>query len=236
MPDNASSAVHRPTPRAGSAPANTWAPTVGLVCALAVPLLYNFVVGPYVVADATGSVVVGYVVMWTLVSALVVLTVVVERRPLSTIGLRRLSLGQLALAAGVGVALSLYVLLASLVMEALGFGAGDVASVASATAPWMLAVGVVTAAVTEEVVFRGYALERLTERTGRLWIGAFVSLAVFVAFHVPNPNWGPAHIVGVVVPLGVALTGLYLWKRNLPFVVIVHFVIDAPLVMLALAG
>lgn len=45
--------------------------------------------------------------MWTLVGALVALTVAGERRPLSTIGLRRLPLPQPALAVGIGVGLSL---------------------------------------------------------------------------------------------------------------------------------
>ncbi len=228
--------VHRPIPRAGPDGADTPAATVGLVSALGVPVLYNFVVRP-VVADAigpTGRDVVGFAVLWTLVGALVALTVVGERRPLSTIGLRRLPLRQFGLAVGIGVGLALYVLLAVLAIDALGFGASDVADVASTTAPWVVAAGVVTAAVTEETVFRGYALERLTERTGRLWIGALVSLAAFVAFHVPA--WGAAHIVGVVVPLGAAITGLYLWKRSLPFVIVVHFVVDAPLVGITLAG
>lgn len=211
--------------------------TIGLVCALAVPLLYNFVVDPYVVANATrpdGRAIVGYAVYWTLAAALVVLTAVVERRPLSTIGLRRLSPGLLGLAVATGVVLALLVPLVAWVIEAVGGDSSDVADVASPTASWVLAIGVVTNAVTEEVVFRGYAIERLTERTGRRWMGALISLAVFVAIHLPN--WSLAHVVGVVVPLGVALTGLYLWKRNATFVVIVHLVINAPLVVLALTG
>ncbi len=200
------------------------------------PVIYNFVVRR-VLAEAigpTGSDVVGFAVLWTLVGALVALTAVGERRPLSTIGLRRLPLRQLGLAVGIGVGLALYVLLAALVTKALGFGASDVADVASTTGLWVVAASVVTAAVTEETVFRGYALERLTERTGRLWIGALVTLAAFVAIHIPG--WGVAFSVGVDVPQGAALTGLYLWKRNLPFVIVVHLVVDAPLVVLAHAG
>jgi membrane protease YdiL (CAAX protease family) len=209
--------------------------TVGLVCALAVPLLFNLVVGPYVVADATRrtqGAIVGLAVHWTLAGALVALTSVVERRPLSTIGLRRLSLGEFGVAAGIGSALWI-VFLVPLVIQAVG-GPSGAADMGSELAAWVVAAGVVTAAVTEEVVFRGYALERLTERTGRQWIGALVSLTVFVAIHVPY--WPLAHVVGVVVPAGVALTGLYLWKRNLPFVIVVHFVFNAPLVALALPG
>lgn len=236
-PDSVAEAIRRPAaPHEGSGRIKPPVVTVGLVCALGVPLLYALVLDPYVVADATGPTgraVVGYAVMWTLAGMLLILTAVVERRPLSTVGLRRPSVALLGLGVGVGVALSLLVPLMSVVIAAVGGGPSGVADVSSTT-PWVLAAGIVTAAVTEEVVFRGYAIERLTELTGSSWIGAFVSVAVFVAFHVPN--WSLAHVVGVVVPLGAALTGLYVWKRNLPFVVTVHFLVDAPLLVLALAG
>lgn len=57
---------------------------------------------------------------------------------------------------------------------------------------------------------------------------------MFTVIHVPG--WGVAHALGVVLPLGAALTGLYVWKRNLLLVMLVHLVIDAPLIVLALIG
>ena len=131
------------------------------MCALGVPLLYALVLDPYVVADAagpTGRAAVGYAVMWTLAGTLLILTVFVERRPLSTIGLRRPSLALLGVGVGVGVALSLLVPLVSVVIAAVRGGPSGVADMSSANAPWMLAIGIVTAAVTEEVVFRAMPL------------------------------------------------------------------------------
>jgi uncharacterized protein len=212
--------------------------TAGLVGALGVPLLYMLVVDPVVVAGAlggTGRALVGYAVWWTLAGALLVVTVFAEGRPLASIGVRRLSLRLLGLAAGLGLALSLFVPLVTVTVDALGVGgSGGVADVAAQTVWWVLAVGVVTAAVTEEVVVRGYVIERLLERTGRRWLSGGVSLAVFVAIHLPG--WSLAHVLGVVVPLGAALTVAYLWTRNLPFVIVAHLVVNAPLVALALAG
>jgi hypothetical protein len=40
----------------------------------------------------------------------------------------------------------------------------------------------------------------------------------------------------VVVPLGAALTGVYLLMRNLPVAFVAYLVVDAPLVALALVG
>ena len=212
------------------------AAAAGLACALAVPLVYHFLVDPYLVVDLAGSAaraVVGYVFWWLLAGSLLAVTVFAERRPLSSLGMKRLSLRLLGLAAVAGVALSLLVPLVALVIDAAGGGPSDVTEVAADTVLWVLACGVVTSAVTEEVVFRGYVLERLIDWTGSRWVGAVTSLAAFVAIHVPG--WGPAHVVGVVFPLGAALTGLYLWKRNLPFVIVVHLLVNAPLLVLAFA-
>jgi hypothetical protein len=44
-------------------------------------------------------------------------------------------------------------------------------------------------------------------------------------------TWG--HVVGVVLPLGAVITGLYLWRRNV-VVIIAHFLLDLPLVLVAL--
>lgn len=43
-------------------------------------------------------------------------------------------------------------------------------------------------------------------------------------------------MLGVVLPLGAALAGLYMWRRDLGFVVVVHTVIDLSLVVLAALG
>lgn len=40
-----------------------------------------------------------------------------------------------------------------------------------------------TAVVTEEILWCGYPIERLTEVTGYVWIGAAVSGIVFLAVH-----------------------------------------------------
>jgi membrane protease YdiL (CAAX protease family) len=50
------------------------------------------------------------------------------------------------------------------------------------------------------------------------------------------------YVLAVVLPLGAVMTGLYLWRRNLVFVIITHFVfviithflLDLPIVLVAL--
>lgn len=78
---------------------------------------------------------------------------------------------------------------------------------------------IATTAVTEEVLYRGYAIERLRALTGRLWLGAAVSLALFVAPHLVF--FGPYWLLyqGVNVAL---IYALYLWRRNLHACMLLH--------------
>jgi membrane protease YdiL (CAAX protease family) len=74
--------------------------------------------------------------------------------------------------------------------------------------------------------------ERLARLTGARWPGALLSLAAFVAFHLHG--WHLGHVLGVVLPLGAVMTSLYLWRRDVVFVIITHFLLDLPLVLVAL--
>lgn len=93
---------------------------------------------------------------------------------------------------------------------------------------------VLTAAVTEELLFRAYAMERLLAATGSRATAVVVPLAFFVLAH--TASWDLAHVFGVVLPLGLTFSLLYLWRRNLPFMMILHLLVDAPLVILAAVG
>ena len=42
------------------------------------------------------------------------------------------------------------------------------------------------------------------------------------------------YVLGVVLPLGAVMTGLYLWRCNVLFVIITHFLLDLPIVLVAL--
>ncbi|MDX1379276.1 MAG: CPBP family intramembrane glutamic endopeptidase, partial [Anaerolineales bacterium] len=86
----------------------------------------------------------------------------------------------------------------------------------------------------EEIIFRGYLIEGLAKLTGRLPIAVVISVLAFTLPHILN--WNITHVIGVVLPLGLILSWLYLWKRNIIFNMIVHIVIDLPLVFIALSS
>lgn len=162
-------------------------------------------------------------------------TVVVWRRydSLAGIGLRRVGGRDVLIAFASGVVLMLAVpALAWLATTVTAHGVGLVES-ATARPAQLVVLGVLTAAVTEEVVFRGAAMGALA-RAGavRFWQVA-VPAVLFTATHVA---WSPAHTLFVVLPLSVALGCLYLWRRSLPVTMLAHLIIDAPLVVFALAA
>jgi membrane protease YdiL (CAAX protease family) len=86
----------------------------------------------------------------------------------------------------------------------------------------------VRAAVAEEVLFRGYAMERIEELTGSRAVATILSLAVFTLDHVSS--WGWSHELVVAVG-GLAFSLLYLWRRNLWVNIIAHFIVDAASVL-----
>lgn len=105
-------------------------------------------------------------------------------------------------------------------------------SVATSAPAWLVLAVVLTASVTEEFLFRAYPIERLTRLTGARWPGALLSLAAFVGFRLQG--WHLGHVLGVVLPVGAVMTALYLWRRNVLFVIITHFLLDLPIVLVAL--
>lgn len=97
---------------------------------------------------------------------------------------------------------------------------------------WVMIPAWITGSFAEEVLFRGYAIERLTMLTGRRWLAALITLFTFTILHIFGWDW--IHVVTAVLPGGAALTLLYLWRRSLLFVVVVHGIINTPLLLLPL--
>ncbi|WKZ38358.1 MAG: CPBP family intramembrane metalloprotease [Anaerolineales bacterium] len=210
---------------------------LGLSLSLAVPVVFVLFISPMFIKPNVNeplSTLVGFGVFWGLAFAVLVFTRKTENLPLTTIGWNSLSWKSALMAIGFGVLLSLLVPVLTLLVSAIfpPSNSGTVTQVVSNYSWWILFLSVITAGITEEILFRGYSLERLLEVTGNKWISGLISLVFFVAVHATG--WNIAHIVGVVVPLGMILTGLYFWQRNVFFVIIVHVVIDLPLVIMAL--
>jgi uncharacterized protein len=213
------------------------ATTTGLIVALAGPFLVQFVLAPLILQSPlrqSSAVLLSQGMLWLLAGTVIAISRLWERKPWSWLGLRAISLRAALMACALGVALGVAVPALTVAVNRLlsPSDGGTVDSVAASGSAWLLLLVVLTASVTEELLFRAYLIERLTRLTGSPWPGALLSLTAFVAFHLQG--WNLGHVVGVVLPLGAVMTALYLWRRNLLFVIITHFLLDLPIVLIAL--
>lgn len=88
---------------------------------------------------------------------------------------------------------------------------------------WLQIVTMLRAGIVEEILFRGYPIERLTDLTGRRWFAATFAGAMFIAAHAGG--WAASQLL--VVAFGtVILTALYLWRRDLVACMIAHALTD----------
>ena len=202
---------------------------IGLLLALGLPELG---LPRLLFADSPIGARIGREVVWVALAALVLFWVTrVERLPLSSIGLVRPSWGTLGWGLAATVALIATVMLTfAIIAPALGLKQNMPATRAIVQVPlWLLITTPIVAGVTEEIVYRGYAIERLTFLTGRRWLAGLIAGAAFLAAHAA---WGGAQMI--LVAFGtVIFVGLYLWRRDLPCVILAH--VSADLIGFALA-
>jgi membrane protease YdiL (CAAX protease family) len=83
---------------------------------------------------------------------------------------------------------------------------------------WLLLFAVLTSGI-EEVLYRGYSIERLGEITGSYLWAAVITLIIFGLVHVPF--WGRGALLWSIFAGGI-FTLLYLWKRNLVACIVAH--------------
>jgi uncharacterized protein len=155
----------------------------------------------------------------------------VEARPLSSIGFRRLSVWDalLGLVAGLFVLAGIAGIYYGL-FPALHLSEGQQVGELAATPLWWRFISVVRAAIGEEVLFRGYAIERGCEVFGSLRIAITLSWLIFTVEHASTWGWSHLLIAGFG---GLLLALLYVWRRNLWINIIAHFVVDGASVLLA---
>jgi uncharacterized protein len=108
--------------------------------------------------------------------------------------------------------------------------AGNSTGSAIDTSPlWYKVLLLTRAAFAEEVIFRGYLIERMEDLTGSRILACLASVALFTYAHLAL--WGLTSLVYVVIA-GLLLTIAYQWRRDLWMTIIAHWLIDAWVVLL----
>lgn len=162
---------------------------------------------------------------WAVTLILLAIVFYWERRTLASIGITRMNWrdvlwGLLGFVVG-----AISFILTTPLVTALGLGTTSTGIEQLAQTPIALRIAVViTAGVTEEIVSRGYPIERITEMSGHIGWGAGIAYIAFVLLHLPF--WG----LGGTIQIGVwslIVTILYVWRRNLPACMLMHILNDA---------
>ena len=209
----------------------TWA---GLLLAMfGTPLflwLFRLDVGE---ADGIGVYLLREGVVFAMAAALLLIVARGERLPWSSLAWHTDRLGKAALWGLLGVVLSAVVLVVCvLIAQGMGWKLGLQTEPKWNPPIWVMAITVLRAGVTEELFYRGFALERLR---GMFGTAAAVVLTVipFALFHYRQ---GPAGIL-IAGMAALVLSFVFLKSRSLPAVMLAHFTVDfIPNVLLPLVG
>jgi uncharacterized protein len=199
----------------------------GLLVALGVPLLplsrwgHEF--------SGIGHLVGYEAIWWGLVAFILVQTVVFERDNLSSLGFRTVRLIELIAGVGVGIlTLAGLALLYYWALPRLHLGETSQMRQLTQSPAWWRAISVIRAAVSEEILFRGYAISRIRALTGSLPLASILSWTVFTVAHVGPWGWGHLLIAGFG---GLMLTLAFLWRGNIWVSIVAHAVIDGAAVL-----
>lgn len=210
------------TPQAPRANAFT---ALGLALTLGGPLLLASPPAQALYASAgAGAAVAGQSALCVLVAVVLLILRFGERVPLSAIGLARPTIRSVLW--GLGLGFGVFIALALIVLALSQLGLFDNAKASAVVLDWPLPFRIAVAAaagVIEEILYRGYAIERLTAIVGRRWVAAILALIAFSLAHVPFWGWS-----AIATPLvgGAFFTLIYLWRRDLMACIVAHSTID----------
>jgi membrane protease YdiL (CAAX protease family) len=195
---------------------------IGLLLALGLPFCHLGALGKQYsgLAPLFG----GEVLWWALFVAVLLYVLLVERKPLSSLGYRMPGISNIAL--GFLAAFVMFMgsgAIYQLVLPALHLSLDRPMAAIGAMPLWFRLLTVTRAAVVEETLFRGYGFERLAEWTRSPLLAGVVTFALFTLAHLSGGGWGQVIIAAFG---GLVLTVLYMWRRNIWATITAHGLTD----------
>jgi membrane protease YdiL (CAAX protease family) len=189
---------------------------IGLIVFLGAPFLLKFLHIENILLREVG--------MWLLLLFSIILWIYfVEKRTIASIGWKKVTAKTVF--SGIGLGLVAFILfgISNVVIQAIGLELNQEVGELFASQPFLVLMLIsLRAAVVEEVLYRGYAFERINELTKSKWIAALVPVIIFMLMHL---SWGVGHLLFVFFAGGLFML-VYISKRNLGLVMIAHFVTD----------
>jgi membrane protease YdiL (CAAX protease family) len=218
----------------------TWVGIVGVLLALSTPLLqvamFPFLQANF--ADETARFL-SLLPFWVMSGVVIFLAVKVEGIPLARFGFKRWDKPLRAKLIELILTVSLAFVVA-VVMIGASNGLRQLLTGEPAPSPFpervpsfgLMLAAWVTASFTEELLFRSYAIERLLLLTGNKWLAGTLTVLAFSFLHLTGWDW--IHVLTFVLPIAIPVTLIYMWRRSLLTVVIIHGILNAPLLVLPL--
>lgn len=187
---------------------------IGLVVFLGFPFILQFL---------ALNLIQGEIGFWVLLVLIISWIYLFEKKTLASIGWQKLTLITVITGLGLGVILFIVFGVIMTAVQAIGLPLNqDIAQLISNQPMLLLILIALRAGVVEEVLYRGYAYERLFDLTKSKWLAALIPIIIFTLVHLP---WGVGHLVFVFLVSGIFML-LYMAKRNLPLLIIAHFTTD----------
>ncbi len=162
---------------------------------------------------------------WAVVLVLLAIVFFWEKQSWTSIGVKKMSWRDV-LWGVIGFVVGAFSFVLTIpVVTALGLGTTSSGIGQLAQIPLGLRIGLVlTAGITEEILSRGYPIERLYSLTNRLGLSAVIAYGAFVLLHIPFWGLGGTIQIGV---WSVIITVLYVKRRNLLACMLMHILNDA---------
>jgi membrane protease YdiL (CAAX protease family) len=170
-------------------------PTIaGLVISLILPGIF--------LLDAVGDVIknlpdfLNGIGFWLLTVALILVVLFWEKKPLSSIGLKKLTWKTFAIGFGSAFVIIMSYPLIALLVKALGLmGSEEGLEEISKFPTWVLIIFCIQAGVVEEILYRSYPMERILTWSKSKSLAIVLPLIIFILLHLPF--WGPGHLIFV---------------------------------------
>jgi uncharacterized protein len=204
---------------------NKFKPAAGLLLALALPFIP---LGRWLApGDAIPALLAREAVWWGYAGIILAWLLLVEVRPLGSIGFRAPTWRTFAFALATAILLTaVMVVHFAVIVPALHLNGGVAIKVREQimhTPYWYRVLMVLRAAVVEEILFRAYLIEKVRQLTGSWTAAATVSVIAFTAAHLSGS--GMVHLIPVFCA-AVIFALLYVWRRDTPSNMIAHFLAD----------
>lgn len=200
------------------------------LCGLAGALAFGLLPIPTLLVhgDSIAEMLAREAIWWSLALVMLLWLAFVERKPLESIGFRRPTWKGAAVAILAAALVTAFMVVQFAVIIPL-FHLNPDAALAKQQATlktpyWFRVLLVSRAAFVEEVLFRGYVIEKVRQLSGSTALAVVVSIAAFTYGHLHG--WGIVHLIPVAAG-GAVFALLYVWRRDLPSNILAHFLADA---------